>query len=175
MSMQYIVLNCAAPTTAAPVKQPTGTAIRTMLQLKLAAIPQCARLKQWGFSFDGFAAALPGQVELFGCTGAATMSTAYLAADIMNYNNSSANYVQTGNIPIDLTGTSTSGFATGAVTEGTVANYRAFDEVLAPPTQPYVYAWPLGCEPEITPATFVRVRVTFGTTVNMTCYLIIEV
>ncbi len=175
MSMQYTIFNGAAPTTAAPVVEATGTAIRTMLQIKLGAIPQCGRIKQWGFSFDGSAAATPGKVELFGCTGAATMSTAHLAADIMSLTDSSTNYTQTGNVPIDLTGTSTTGFATGAVTEGTVAGYRMFDCVLAPPTQPYVLQWPLGCEPMITPGAFVRVRVTFGTTVNMYCYVIIEV
>ena len=36
MAISYIVMNCAQPTTAAPVKQPTGTAIRTMLQLRFA-------------------------------------------------------------------------------------------------------------------------------------------
>src|SRR5690242_16652197 len=33
-SLSYIVYNAAMATTAAPVKQPTGTAIRTMMQLK---------------------------------------------------------------------------------------------------------------------------------------------
>lgn len=174
MPQQYIVYNSALATTAAPVKQPTGTAIRTMLQLKLGAIPQSARLKAWGFSLDGFAAALPGAVELFETSVAATMSTAYVAADIQSYNDSSANYIQTGNIPFDLTSTSTSGFATAAVTEGTVANYRCADLVLAPPTNPYVYQWPLGCEFMLTPAKFLRVRVTFGTTVNMYIWIVIE-
>lgn len=175
MAQQYIVYNSSLATTAAPVKQPTGTSIRTMLQLKLGAIPQSCRLKAWGCSFDGSAAATPGQVELFETSVAATMSTAYVAADIQSYNDSSANYIQTGNVPIDLTGVSTSGFATAAVTEGTVANYRSADLQLIAPTGQYVYQWPLGCEFMLTPAKFLRVRVTFGASVNMYCWIVFEV
>jgi hypothetical protein len=166
---QYLVYNSSLATTAAPVKQPTGTAIRTMLQLKQGAMGGM-RVIEWGCSFDGSAAATPGQVELFETTVAATMSTAYVAADIQPYGgNLTAN---ASNIPIDVTGTSTAGFATAAVTEGTVANYRGFDLQLLPPTAPYVKQFPLGREPDWKAGNFLRVRVTFGTTINMYCYIL---
>lgn len=171
-------MNSAAPTTAAPVKQPTGTAIRTMMQLAPAAgYPM--RVIAWGCSFDGSAAATPGQVEIFWTTVAATgLSTAYAAADIMKYgdNNAPTNTAGTSGVPFNL-GTGLSGFATGAVTEGTVANYRLIDTQLLPPTAPYVPQYPLGRESEgngAAAAEFLRVRVTFGTTVNMTCWVACE-
>lgn len=172
MAKLYLLSNTTATSTAAPVKQPTGTAIRTMLQIK-TGVGQPARVVEWGCSFDGSAAATPGQVELFGCTGAATMSTALVNADIMPYNDPNA-FVNASNVPFDLS-TTTSGFATAAVTEGTVANYRGFEAVMLPPTGPYSKQFPLGREPEIGSASFMRIRVTFGTTVNMYCYVILEV
>lgn len=171
----YIVYNSTATTTAAPVKQPTGTAIRTMLQLRFATGVH-ARIIAWGCSFDGFAAATPGQVEFFDNTAAATVSSALAAADVMPYSdpNATANSAGAGGAPLNLS-TTTSGFATAAGTEGTVAGYRAFWTGMLPPTAPFDYQFPLGREPEIVPQNYIRVRVTFGTTVNMTIYVIFEV
>jgi hypothetical protein len=175
MATLYCVLNCSLPTTAAPVKQPTGSAIRTMLQLKMGA-GVYGKIVEWGCSFDGSAAATPGQVELFETTVAATMSTAYVNADIMRLDNANGpQQGDTANIPIDVTGTATAGFAIAAVTEGTVANYRSFDSQLIAPTGQYVKQFPLGREPELKAGNFLRVRVTFGSTVNMQCYVILEV
>src|SRR4051812_45659408 len=99
----YILFNSAAPTTAAPVKQPTGTAVRTMMQWRLATGVRAA-ITAWGCSFDASAAATPGQVELFENTAAATMSTAYAAADIQPYGNYSsiANTAGASGVPFNL-------------------------------------------------------------------------
>jgi hypothetical protein len=174
----YIIYNSAQATTAAPVKQPTGTAIRTMMQLAPAAgYPM--RLIEWGCSFDGSSAATPGEVEVFATTVAATsLSTAYAVGDIQPYGdpNSPANTSGTSGVPLNL-GTSLSGFATGAVTEGTVANYRNFDLQLVAPTNQYVKQWPLGREPELNgkaTVEYLRVRMTFGTTINAYIYVIVE-
>lgn len=171
----YIILNSAQPTTAAPVKQPTGTAIRTMLQVR-PAVGYQVRLIAWGCSFDGSAAATPGQVEVFETSTAATMSTAHAAGDIMPYNdyNSTANTAGATGVPFNLS-TTTSGFATAAVTEGTVAAYRAAWAGLIAPTNQFDYQWPLGREFSVAPQMYLRVRVTFSATVNMHIYLIFEV
>lgn len=175
MSKLYVVSNSSLATTAAPVKQPTGAAIRTMLQLK-AGVGSPFRVVEWGCSFDGSAAATPGQIELFATSVAATMSTAFVNADITRFNDPlGPQQGDTSNLPIDLTGTSTSGFATAAVTEGTVANYRYGDLQLIAPTGQYVKQFPLGREFEVDSAKFLRVRVTFPVTVNMYIYLILEV
>jgi len=170
----YIVYNCTQPTTAAPVKQPTGSAIRTMMQLRFAT-GYHARLIAWGCSFDGSAAATPGQVELFENTAAATMSTAYAAGDVMPFSdpNATANTAGAGGAPLNLS-TTTSGFMTASGTEGTVAGYRGFGSWLIAPTNQFDYQWPLGREPEIVPQNYIRVRVTFAATVNMSIYIIFE-
>lgn len=169
----YSVFNCAAPTTASPVKQPTGTAIRTMLQL-CPAVP--VRLIEVNASFDGSAAATPGIVEVFATTVAATMSTAFAVADVMPYGdpNAPANTSGASGTPLNLS-TTTSGFATAAVTEGTVANYRGFDSQLIAPTNQYVKQFPLGREPELAAGQFLRVRMNFGTTVNALIEVVFEV
>lgn len=170
----YIILNCAQPTTAAPVKQPTGSAIRTMMQLR-PATGYHMRLIAFGFSFDGSAAATPGQVEIFETSVAATMSTAYAAADIMPYGdrNATANTAGSSGAPFNLS-TTTSGFMTAAGTEGTVAGYREAWTGLVAPTNQFDYQFPLGREFDMTPQMYLRVRVTFGTTVNMQIRLLIE-
>lgn len=172
----YLVHNSAQVTTAAPVKQPTGAAVRTMMQLAPQSSPSNAiRVIEWGCSFDGSAAATPGQIELFSTTVAATMSTAYAAGDIQPYNdpNAPANTAGTGGVPLALS-TGTSGFATAAVTEGTVANATMFDCQLIAPTGQYFKQFPLGREPEVKGGSFLRVRMTFGTTVNAYIYIIFE-
>jgi hypothetical protein len=58
----YMVGNYTRPTTAAPVKQPTGTAIRTMLQLATTTT-DAIKIVEWGISFDGSA----GTVRLYRC------------------------------------------------------------------------------------------------------------
>jgi len=181
MTSTYMVYNSAQATTAAPVKQPTGTAIRTMMQLAPLVSSFPVKIIEWGCSFDGSAAATPGQVELFACTGAATMSTAYAAADIQPWGdrlNTPANTAGSSGSPLSL-GTALSGFATAAVTEGTVANYRGFDLQQIAPTNQYVKMFPLGREPQFggNSATqeFLRVRMTFGASVNAYVYVVLEI
>jgi hypothetical protein len=158
--------NWTRPTAAAPVKQPTGTAVRTMLQL---ATPTTEGLYvvEWGISFDGSAAATPIQVELFNCTGAATMSTALASTDISRLTAP----LGTETIPLQYS-TALSAYATAAVTEGTVANYYAWDTQLIAPTSQYVKQWPLGREPAAALSTFIRIRVTAGASVNCSCYVV---
>lgn len=177
-AVTYLIQNSPQNTTAAPVKQPTGTAIRTMMQLAPLASGFPVRIIEWGFSLDSYATA--GEVELFACTGAATMSTAYAAADVMPFGSrldTPANTTGTSGSPLSL-GTALSGFATAAVTEGTVAATRMFDLQLDP-QGPYVKQYPLGREPQLggNSATqdFLRCRMTFGTSVNAYIYVIFEV
>ena len=174
MPKQYIIYNSAQATIAAPVSQPTGTANRTMMQLRLALSVE-ARLIAAGISFDGNTANVPGKVEIFETTVAATMSTAFAAADIQPFGpySAAANTAGATGVPFNLS-TTTSGFATAAVTEGTVAGYRPAWVGMLPPTQPWDYQWPLGREFELTPQNYLRLRATFANTVNMMAYFVIE-
>lgn len=183
-TLSYIVYNAAMATTAAPVKQPTGTAIRTMMQLKCAT-GYFGRVFEWGCSFDGSAAATPGAIELIetGTVGATALSAAYAAADIQPYEdpNSPANTAGTGGVPFNL-GTSASGFATAAVTEGSTTASRMLDYQLVAPTNQYVKQFPLGREPgygyyaagAAAAINYLRCRMTFGTTVNAAIYVCTE-
>ena len=180
-AVTYSVINGPAPTTAAPTSQPTGTAIRTMLQVAPLVSSFPVRLVEWNINFDGFAAAAPGKVELFACTGAATMSSAHAAADVMPYGSrldTPANTAGTTGSPLSL-GTALTGYATAAVTEGTVATCRMFDFQLLAPSATYCKQWPLGREPQLggNSATqeFLRVRVTFAASVNAYIQVIFEV
>jgi phosphoribosylaminoimidazole (AIR) synthetase len=79
----YLIGNGAMPTTAAFVAVTTGTAIKTMLQVKPGATT-VLKIIEWGISFDGSAAATPGKVELIETDVAATV-TASVANDITKY------------------------------------------------------------------------------------------
>jgi hypothetical protein len=163
----YMLQNSAAATTAAPVHQPTGSAIRTMLQIEAPATDELT-IVEWGISFDGVTASnAPVEVELFATTVAATMSTATVTADISLWSNPNGPASA-----ITLGGTTHTGFATAAVTEGTVANYRLFDLQHVPPTSGYVKQFPLGAQPIVPVSKFVRVRVTATATVNAYIYVI---
>jgi hypothetical protein len=170
----YLIYNSAMATVAAPVAQPTGTAIRTMLQIR-PAVGTIIRPIAWGVSFDGFAAAAPGVVELIETDVAATMSTAFAAADVQPYGNANApaNTAGATGAPLNLS-TTTSGFATGAVTEGTTTASRMADVQQIAPTNQYAMQWPLGREFEVIPQRYLRVRVTFAASVDMICWILFE-
>lgn len=163
----FATQNSSQATTAAPVKQPTGTAIRTMLQIEAGSTINMGYV-EWGISLDGTTATnTPGQVELFTTTVAATVSTASVSGDVTLYGDIGGTGTQ-----IVFGGTTHTGFATAAGTEGTVANYRLGDLQMINPTVGYAKQWPLGRE-FVNPASkFTRVRVTFGTTVNAYIYAI---
>ena len=173
----YWIQNSAMATTAAAVKQPTGTAIRTMMQLAPATgFPM--RVIQWGCSFDANALATPGQVELVdtGTVFATALTTAYVAADIQPFGdpNAPANTAGTSGVPLNL-GTGLSGFSTAAITEGSTTATRYGDLVMIDPAAgPYVLQFPLGREFEVPAGHALRVRATFGTTVNMYAYIVVE-
>lgn len=158
----YQAYNGVAPTTAALVPVTTGTAIKTMLQIATAST-RGITIVEWGISFDGSAAAVPGKCEFFGCTGAATVTTLN-AADIVKFNNPNdeASTIQLG--------TSLSGFTASG--EGTVANWRGMDTQHIAPTNQYVKQFPLGREPCAAISTFLRVRVTFPVAINAYCYVV---
>jgi hypothetical protein len=163
----FSIQNSAQATTAAPVHQPTGTAIRTMQQIQCGTTLDL-EIVEWGCSFDGTTSTnAPGEVELFTTTVAATMSTAAVSGDVTLFSNFGGTGTQ-----IVFGATTNTGFATAAVTEGTVANYRLGDLQHIPPTSGYIKQWPLGREFQIPNGKYLRNRVTFANTVNEYFYCI---
>ncbi len=166
----YLIANGPMQTTASFASVATGTALKTMLQVKPSATIT-AKIKEWGFSFNGFAAALPGKVELIETDVAATV-TASVANDITKLD---ANALSGGDPTTNLivVGTTSTGYTSS--NEGTPAAVRNLDgPIFSPPTQPFYKQFPLGLEPIIQISKFARIRVLFGTDVGMYCYLIID-
>lgn len=162
-SPTYIAWNSTVGTTAFvdPVAVTTGTALKTMLQIK-PGTPKI-RIVEWGYSFDVLPTAVV-KVSLVEAAAAATVTTLN-AADIVKYND------VTGPASQVALGTTSTGFT--ATAEGTLSASR----VLA-----YQHEWgqqfkqqfPLGREPEINGAGILRIRVLTATAVNMSCYVVWE-
>ena len=134
-----------------------------MLQLATNATSQSIRVIEWWTEFDGSSAATPIKVELIrNTTGPQNSLTAYAAADIAKSNdpNAPASTLQLG--------VALSGFGAGATEvtpTGTVANLATH---FVPPTSGIYIQYPLGREPEVAIAQFLRHRTTAGASVN--CY-----
>lgn len=169
--MQYLLANGPQQTTAAFQKVTTGTAIKTMLQFK-PGTTTLAKILEWGYSFDGFAAAAPGQVELIETDVAATV-TAYAVADITKWD-SAALLAGDPTTNLIAVGTTSSGYTASG--EGSIAAVRNLaGPQLGAPTNQFIQQFPLGREPVVQPSKFARIRVTFAAAINMQCYLLIEV
>ena len=172
MAELYLIANGPSPTTAAQVAVTTGTAIETMLQVKLGAtlIHQRAKVVEWGVSFDGSAAAAAILIELLTTGTVAATVTAHAAAGIQNLDPKGT--TPTDGFPFSLT-TTTTGYT--STNEGTITATRMFDPQQISPTDQYVKQWPLGREPIFDVAEYLRIRVTAASAVNAYCYVIIEV
>ena len=170
----YKVFNGPSPTTAAQVPVTTGTAIKTLLQLKLGgSTNQVGKVVAWGISFDGSAAATPIKCELLDTGTVAATITEFVAADVLNLSDPNAAAV-TDDFPLAFTAAGDeSGYTASA--EGTITATRVLDAQLVAPTNQYVMQWPLGREPTWKAANFLRVRVTAGAAVNAYAWIEFEV
>lgn len=156
----YAVMNGAAPGAAAPVPITTGTALKTMMQLATNTTTPAIRIVEWWTEFDGATAATPIRVELIRHTGGAqTTLTAYAAADIAKVNDPNA---PTSGIQL---GTALSGF-NNTTTEVAPTGANSIETHFVPPTSGIYVQFPLGREPEVAVATFIRIRVTANAAVN---------
>lgn len=166
----FLIANGASPTTAAQVAVTTGTAIKTLLQVKPSATI-VAKIVEWGISFDGSAAATPIKVELLETDVAATV-TAAVAADIVKLDGAA---LMGGDPTTNLfpVGTTSTGYTASG--EGSITATRMFDVQFIAPTSQYVKQFPLGREPVIQISKFARIRVTAGAAVNAYCYMILEI
>ena len=166
----YKIFNGPMPTTAAQAPVTTGTAIKTLLQVKPSAT-NTIKIKEWGISFDGSAAATPIKVELIETDVAATV-TASVAADIVKWDGDALmNGDQTTNLVV--VGTAATGYTASA--EGTTTAARVLDAQLVAPTNQYVYQFPLGTDPTLQISKFARIRVTAGAAVNAYAYMLLQV
>lgn len=173
MAKLYQVFNGAMVTTAAFVSIATGTAIKTLLQIK-PAVNFDIKVVEWGISFDGSAAATPGKIELIDTGTVFGTVTAAAAADVQPFDdpNAAVNTAGTSGVPLNL-GTAATGFT--CTSEGSITATRYGDIQLIAPTGQYVKQFPLGREFAVKAGNCLRVRTTFGTTINAICYVIFEI
>ncbi len=166
--MLFLIGNGPMQTTAAFAKVAVST-IKTMLQVKPANVP--LRIVEWGCSFDASAAATPGQVELIDTTTVAATVTASVAADITQVDGEAVHF--NSNSTFFTLSTTTTGYTASA--EGTVVTVRnlAAPQQIAPTNQ-FIEQFPLGYRPYLVVANYARIRMTFGTSVNAYCYMILE-
>jgi len=165
---RYIAWNGLAPTTAALVKVATGTSIKTMLQISTPST-RMIQLVGWGYTLDAVPASA-GEIELLQTDVAATTGTAHVAAGLMP---------MMPGVPASLMmlGTAATGYSFTA--EGTTTASRLFDSAQVPPTAgatdlQYDYEFPEDYRPVVDISKFLRVRVTFGGSVNMSTYIVWE-
>ncbi len=163
----YLIANGPMPTTAAQVPVTTGTAIKTLLQIKPFNL---CRIVEWGISFDGSAAATPIKCELLETGTVFATVTASADADVAKLNSIDQAVASVAGLTL---GTSATGYTASA--EGTITSVRMLDCQLVAPTNQYVKQFPLGREPIIQIANAGRIRVTAGAAVNAYCYMIIEI
>ncbi len=167
----YLIPNGAEGLTAAPIAVASGTAIKTMLQFQPSATLG-AKVVEWGISHDGSSAAEPGDIELVETGTVAATVTAHADASICRYD---AEAIAGGDPTTNLiqVGTEATGY-TSTVEDTTVAT-RLFDLQHVAPTNQYVHQFPLGREPFIQTGNILRVRVTFAVSINVYCYLLVEI
>lgn len=163
MSGLYWAMNAAFPTTAAPVKMTTGTAIKTLLQVATPS-NQDIHVVEWGISFDGSSAGTPIECELVdtGTVGAGTLTS--LTPALYSPDAQAAS--------LCVGGASATGFNSGSSTEGSTTTTRYGDLQLVAPTNQYVKQWPLGREFYVPVSHFLRVRVTAAAAVNAYTYVV---
>lgn len=162
----YLITNGALPTAAAPVAVTTGTAIKTLLQVKPFNI---ARIVEWGISFKGFAAAEPIRCELLETGAINATVTASVDADIVKLSGLDQAVASVAGLTLATSGT---GYTSSA--EGTVTASRLFDVQFVAPTNQYVKQFPLGREPVLIIGNICRIRVTAVAAVDAYCYMVLD-
>lgn len=163
----YLIANGPMPTTAAQVPVTTGTAIKTLLQLKPF---NTIKIVEWGISFDGSTAATPIKVELLDTGTVFGTVTASADADVAKMGSVEDAVSSVAGLTL---GTSATGYTCTA--EGSITSVRMFDPQLIAPTGQYVKQFPLGREPKGIIGNAIRIRVTAAAAVNAYCYIIFEV
>jgi hypothetical protein len=165
----YKIYNGPFPTTAAQLAVTTGTSIKTMLQVK-GVTAVTFKVKAWGCSMDGSAAAAGVQWELIETGAVFGTVTASVAADILAWDAQALGITSTTYFSV---GTSATGYTCTA--EGSITASRVFDSQFVQPTGQYAWEFSLGNEPVISAVSALRIRVKAAAAVNAVCWAMLEV
>ncbi len=165
----YRIYNGPFPTTAMQLAVTTGTAIETMLQVK-GVTALTMKVKAWGVSGDGAAAAAGVQFELVETGTVFATVTASVAADILAVDAQALDTVSTTYFAV---GTSATGYTSTG--EGTITATRVFDSQFVQPTGQYAWEFSLGNEPVVSAVSSLRIRVKAAAAINAVVWILIEV
>lgn len=165
----YKIWNGPRPTTASQVAVTTGTAIKTMLQVKAVAAIMM-KIKAWGVSMDAAAAAAGPQFELIETGTIFGTVTAHVASGCIPWD---AQALKVASGTFFAFGTTSTGFT--ATVEGTIVASRNLDSQFIQPTGERAWEFSLGNEPQIDPVSALRIRVKAAAAVNALCWVLIEV
>jgi len=158
MASRFKIFNGPSPTTAAQVAVTTGTAIKTLLQLKPFNI---GKIIAWGVSFNGSAAATPIKVQLVETGTVFATVTAHVDAGCVKMGGADQAAASVAGLTM---GTSATGYT--ATAEGTITVSRMFDCQFVAPTNQYIYQYPLGQEPLMVIGNATRIIVHAGAAVD---------
>lgn len=165
--MRYFIANGPMPTTAAFAPVTTGTALKTMLQIKPFNL---VKIVSWGISFDGSAAAAGLKCELIDTGTVFGTVTASVDADVMKMDGSDQAVASVAGLTM---GTSATGYT--CTSEGSVTATKIFDLQYVQPTNQYVYEFSLGREPKVLIGNCCRIRVTAAAAVNCYCFMTLDI
>lgn len=164
--MQYLIANGPMPTTAAQAVVTTGTAIKTLLQIKTFNL---VKIIAWGISFDGSAAAAGIKCELCDTGTVFGTVTASADADVAKLGGSDQAVASVAGLTL-----STSGTGYTCTSEGSITAIKMFDVQLIQPTNQYVREFSLGREPVVIIGNGARIRVTAAAAVNAYAWMILD-
>lgn len=163
MSSRFRIYNGPSPTTAAQVAVTTGTAIKTMLQLKPFNL---GKIIAWGISFNGSAAATPIKAQL--CETGTVFGTVTAHVDAGCNKMGGADQAAASVAGLTM-GTSATGYT--CTSEGAISVTRMFDCQFVAPTNQYIYQFPLGQEPIMVIGNATRIIVLAGAAVDAFCWI----
>lgn len=158
MASRFKIFNGPSPTTAAQVAVTTGTAIKTLLQLKPFNL---GKIIAWGVSFNGSAAATPIKCQLVETGTVFATVTAHVDAGCVKMGGADQAVASVAGLTM---GTSATGYTASA--EGTITVSRMFDAQFVAPTNQYIYQFPLGQEPWMVIGNATRIIVHAGAAVD---------
>lgn len=163
----YKVFNGPMPTTTAQVPVTTGTAIKTLLQIKPFNL---VTVVAWGISFDGSAAAAGIKCELIDTGTVFGTVTSSVDADCLKWGGSDQAVASVAGLTM---GTSATGYT--CTSEGSITACKVFDAQLVQPTNQYIYEFSLGREPKIIIGNCLRIRTTAAAAVNAYAWVLLEI
>ena len=167
----YKIYNGVMPTTGEMLTQLTGTAIKTMLQVKgVAAMPM--EVLGWGVSMAGIAAAEGVKWELIETGTVFATLTTLAAADVVAWD---APALATAAGTYFAFGTTATGYwSTGGPTEGTIVASRVLDSQKIQQSGQYVWDFH-GDPPVISAVSSLRIRCLAASTVGAQCFVRVRV